>query len=79
MMAYMDSGFKKFTSFHDRLTLELGRCFEEINICLPIMWKIITAPIRKEIYFSLVSHGPFSEEQKRCYKEIRGTGDLLKH
>ena len=30
--------------------------------CLPMMWKILTAQIRKEIYNSLVCHGLFAEE-----------------
>ena len=32
MMAYMESGFKKFTSIHSRLALEMDRHLEETNI-----------------------------------------------
>ena len=41
--------------------------------CLLMMWKILTAQIREEIYFSLTSHGLFPEEQKGCHKESRST------
>ena len=44
---------------------------------LPMMWKILTAQIREEIYDSLTSHGLFPEEQKGCCKGSRGTGELL--
>ena len=45
--------------------------------CLPMMWKIPTAQIRKEIYDSLTSFRFFPEEQKGCRKGSRGTGELL--
>ena len=45
--------------------------------CLPMMWKILTAQIRKEIYYSLTNRGLFPEEQKGCRKGSRGTGELL--
>ena len=45
--------------------------------CLSMMWKILTAWIREEIYYSLTSHGLFPEEQKRCCKGTRGTAELL--
>ena len=32
MIAYMDSGFKKFTSIHDRLAIEMNRCLEEAEM-----------------------------------------------
>ena len=32
--------------------------------CLPMMWKILTAEIREEFYNSLISCGPFSEDEK---------------
>ena len=32
--------------------------------CLPMMWKILTAQIREEIYYSLTSHSLFPDEQK---------------
>ena len=41
------------------------------------MWKILTAQIREEIYYSLKSHGLFSDEQKGCCKGSRGTAELL--
>ena len=45
--------------------------------CLPMMWKIFTAQIREEIYYSLTSCGLFPEESKRCCKGSRGTAKLL--
>ena len=45
--------------------------------CLPMMWKILTAQIREEIYYSLTSHRLFPEEQKGCRRGSRGTGELL--
>ena len=45
--------------------------------CLPMMWKILTAQIREEIYHSLTSRGLFPEEQKGCCKGSRGTAELL--
>ena len=45
--------------------------------CLPMMWKILTAQRRKEIYYSLTIHGLFPDEQKGCRKGSRGTEDLL--
>ena len=44
--------------------------------CQPIMWKILTAQIRKEIYYSQSSRGLFADEQKRCWNESRGTAEL---
>ena len=45
--------------------------------CLLMMWKILTAQIREEIYYSLISYGLFPKQQKGCCKEIRGTRELL--
>ena len=42
-----------------------------------MMWKTLTAQIREEVYYSLISRGLFTEEQKRCHKVTRETGDLL--
>ena len=42
-----------------------------------MMWKIFTAQIREEIYYSLTSRGLVPEEQKGCYKGSRGTTELL--
>ena len=41
------------------------------------MWKILTAQIREEIYYSLTSRGLFPEEQKGCRKGSIGTAELL--
>ena len=38
-----------------------------------MVWKILTAPIRKKIYYSLIIHGIFPDEQKVCRKRTRGT------
>ena len=98
--------FKKFTSIHNRLALEMNRCLQEAQVpdwmtkgkttliqkdpskgtapnnyrpitCLPMMWKILTAKIREEIYYSLTSRGLFPDEQKGCRKGSRGTAELL--
>ena len=45
--------------------------------CLPMMWKIFTAQIREEIYYSLTIRGLFPDEQKGCRKGSRGTAELL--
>ena len=45
--------------------------------CLLIMWQILTAQIREEIYNLLVSRRLFLEGQKGCRKGTRGTGELL--
>ena len=50
--------------------------YSPIN-CLPMMWKILTAQIREEIYYSLTSRSLFSDEQKGCCKGSRGTAELL--
>ena len=41
------------------------------------MWKISTAQIREEIYYSLTSRGLFPEEQKGYHNGSRGTVELL--
>ena len=43
---------------------------------LPRMWKIQTAQSREEIYYLLISCRLFSEKQKGCHKDTRGTEDL---
>ena len=45
--------------------------------CLLMMWKILTAQIREEIYHSLTSRGLLPDEQKGCCKGSRGTAELL--
>ena len=98
--------FKKFTSIHDRLVLEMNRCLQDAQVpdwrtkgkttliqkdpskgpapnnygpitCLLMMWKILTAQIREEIYYSLISCGLFPDEQKGCRKGSRSTAELL--
>ena len=44
---------------------------------LPMMWKILTAQIREEIYYSPTNRGLFPDEQKGYYKGSRGTEELL--
>ena len=98
--------FKKFTSIHDRLALEMNRCLQDVQVpdwmtkgkttiipkdpskrtvpnnyrpitCLPMMWKISTAQIKEEIYYTLTSRRLFPDEQKGCCKGSRGTAELL--
>ena len=45
--------------------------------CLPMTWKILTAQIREEIYYSLINCGLFPDKQKGCRKGSRGTAELL--
>ena len=40
--------------------------------CLPVIWKILTAQIREDIYNSLISHRLFSEEEKGCHEGTSG-------
>ena len=42
-----------------------------------MIWKILTAQIREEIYYSLIIRGIFPDEQKRYRKKSRDTGELL--
>ena len=44
---------------------------------LPMLWKILTAQIREEIYYSLTRSGLFPEEQKGCCIGSRGRAELL--
>ena len=98
--------FKKFTSIHDRLALEMNRYLQDAQVpdwmtkgkttlilkdpskgtapnnywpitCLPMIWKILTAQIREEIYYTLTSRGLFPDEQKGFRKGSRGTAELL--
>ena len=41
------------------------------------MWKLLTAQIRKKIYYSLTSRGLFPDEQKGCCRGSRGKAELL--
>ena len=45
--------------------------------CVPMMCKILTAQIRKNIYYLLRSRGLFPDELKGCRKGSRGTAELL--
>ena len=42
-----------------------------------MMWKILTAQIGEEVYYSLRSRGFFTEKQKGCRNSSRGTRELL--
>ena len=44
-----------------------------------MMWKILTAQMRKEIYYSLISRGLFPNEQKGCRKGSRSTTEYTLH
>ena len=45
--------------------------------CVSMMWKILTAQIRENIYFSLTNRGLFPDEQKGWRKGSSGTAELL--
>ena len=92
-----DFWFKKFTSIHGKLALEMNRCLQDVQvlewvtkgrttliqkepskrtasnnyrpiICLPMIWKILTAQIREQIYYSLTSCGWFQTNRKDAAK-----------
>ena len=42
-----------------------------------MIWKILTAQIRENIYYSLTSHRLLPDEQKGCCKRFRRTTELL--
>ena len=96
--------FKKFTSIHDGLKLEMNKCLQTTHVpewmtkgkttliqkdtnkgtapnnYTPItcmMWKILTAQLREDIYYSLTNSGLFLDKQKGCCKGFRGTAELL--
>ena len=46
-------------------------------MCLSMMWKILTAQIREEVYYLLVNRELFVDKQKGCQRETRRTSDLL--
>ena len=46
-------------------------------ICLPLCWKILTALLTDEIYAFLENNQFLPEEQKRCRRKSRETGDQL--
>ena len=48
-----------------------------LTTCQPMMWKILTAKIREEIYYTLISCWLFPKERKGCWKRTRRTGYLL--
>ena len=45
--------------------------------CLPVMWKMLTGIISREMYSFLENEGLLPEEQKGCRKGSRGTNDQL--
>ena len=45
--------------------------------CQLIIWKILTAQIRAEMYHLLTSCGLFPDEQKGCYKGSKGKAELI--
>ena len=45
-MAFMDTGFKKLFSVHDRMTIEMERCMKETNI-LEWLTKVKTTMIQE--------------------------------
>ena len=83
----------KFTSIHDRLTLEMNRWTDHIDPKDPLEGtspkqlqthnlptydvENINSTNREEIFFLLTSRGLFPEEQKGCRKGSRGTVELL--
>ena len=46
-------------------------------MCLSVIWKILTAQTREEIYDSLISRWLYPEKWKGCHKWSRGTRGLL--
>ena len=38
--------------------------------CLPIMWKILTAQIGEEIYYSITSRRLFPDKQRGCHSRV---------
>ena len=48
MVAYMDSGFKKITSMHDWLAIEMKKCKQETDI-LEGVTKVKTTLIQKDL------------------------------
>ena len=89
MMEYIDTGSKRHFHIEINRILEgtnipqwmtKGKTFPNnyrAITCLPMMWKILTAQIREEIYNSLISHGLFPEEEKGCRKWTKKTGEIL--
>ena len=47
--------------------------------CLPMIWKVLTAQIREEIYYSVTSRRLFPDEHKECCKGSRGTSRVTQH
>ena len=45
--------------------------------CLLMIWNILTAQIREDIYCSLTSHSLFPEEPNGCHKGSRETAELF--
>ena len=97
--------FKKFTSIHGRLALEMNRCLQDAQVpdritkgkttliqkdpikvtalnnyrpisCLPVMWKILTAQIRKKNHYSLTNRRR-ERMLQRTQRHIRITLPIL--
>ena len=45
--------------------------------CLPLVWKLLTSILADEIYDYLEKNMLLPEDQKRCRRKCKGTGDLL--
>ena len=100
--------FKKFTSIHIRLALEMNRCLQGAHVLkwmtkgkitliqkdplkgttpnnyrpityLTMMWKILTAQIREEIYYSLTIRKLFPEEPKKMPQRIQKHRSVTLH
>ena len=99
--------FKKFTSIHDRLVLEMNRCFGGVRVpgmdgqrkdhidlkgpkqgtapnnyrhitIVPMMWRMLSAQERKEIYYFLTNLG-LQKEQKRMPQRIQRHSRVTLH
>ena len=67
----------KITSIQKDPRKETPQTSKKTIMCLLMMWKILTAQIREEIYFSLTSCGLFLEEHKGFRKGSQDKGELL--
>ena len=76
----MDDEVKNYPNSERPPPLKKGTILSKyISItCLSIMWKILTAQIIKETYYSLIYRGLFPEKQKkRCCWVTKGTNNQL--
>ena len=44
---------------------------------LQMMWKKLTAQVKEELYYSIISRRKFPGEQKGCCKGFRSTAELI--